>query len=286
MKNILLCSDLDRTLIPNGTQGESPQARPALLKLAAHPNLQLAYVSGRDRQLVKNAISEFGLPKPDFVIGDVGTTLYHLAGEQWQLDQTWQHELARDWRGRNHDDIAGLLVDLKHGHPTLQPPEKQNAFKISFYTNIAVDARKLKEDIAEILNNHNVRANIIWSRDDAEHIGLLDILPSRANKLQAIRFLMATKGIREDAVVFAGDSGNDLDVLTSGLPSILVRNAADDVRQTAVDQLSGQGWEDRLYSAKGGFGGMNGNYSAGVIEGVAHFFPEMADWINVALKPE
>ena len=39
MRNILLCSDLDRTLIPNGTQPESPQARPLLRSLAARPEL-------------------------------------------------------------------------------------------------------------------------------------------------------------------------------------------------------------------------------------------------------
>ena len=64
MKTILLCSDLDRTLIPNGAEDESPQARPLFAGLAAHPQLRLAYVSGRDKNLVKKGIVDFDLPSP------------------------------------------------------------------------------------------------------------------------------------------------------------------------------------------------------------------------------
>jgi len=39
---------------------------------------------------------------------------------------------------------------------------------------------------------------------------------------------------------------------------------------------------DTLYIAKGDFLDMNGNYAAGVLEGVAHFLPETITW----MKPE
>jgi sucrose-6-phosphatase len=280
MKTILLCSDLDRTLIPNGAEDESPQARPLFAGLAAHPQLCLAYVSGRDKNLVKKAIVDFDLPEPDFVIGDVGTTLYHVDGNQWHMNQGWQHEIARDWHGHGHDDITALLADMKGKDFELQAPEKQNRYKISYYTDPSIDPRTLRQQVTDILDNHQIAAHIIWSRDDAEQRGLLDILPRRANKLQAIRFLMAEKAFEESNTVFAGDSGNDLDVLVSGLPAVLVKNAADDVRQTALDRLAENGVNNRLYLARGGFAGMNGNYAAGVLEGLVHFFPATAEWIN------
>ena len=90
---------------------------------------------------------------------------------------------------------------------------------------------------------------------------------------------MNEKKVEESDAVFAGDSGNDLDVLVSGLQSVLVKNAAEDVRRTACHRLAEKGFSDRLYLAKGSFKGMNGNYAAGVLEGLAHFFPEIADWI-------
>jgi sucrose-6F-phosphate phosphohydrolase len=279
MKTILLCSDLDRTLIPNGTEEESPQARPLFSHLAAHPQLRLAYVSGRDRKLVKDAIADFDLPEPDFVIGDVGTTLYHVEGGRWQMNQGWQREIGRDWHGRGYDDITRLLADLDGKDLELQPPEKQNRYKVSYYTDPSINPRTLKQRISDILDNHNIATHIIWSRDDAENTGLLDILPRRANKLRAIRFLMNEKAVEESNTVFAGDSGNDLDVLVSGLQAVLVNNAAEDVRKTARRRLAEKGLNDRLYLAKGGFKGMNGNYAAGVLEGLAHFLPDMADWI-------
>lgn len=279
MKTILLCSDLDRTLIPNGAEAESSQARPLFAGLASYPQLRLAYVSGRDKNLVKGAIADFKLPGPDFVIGDVGTTLYHIDGDQWQINQGWQREIGHDWHGHGHADITALLADIEGKDLELQPPEKQNRYKASYFTDPAINPRTLKRQISDVLEEHDIATHIIWSRDDAEQTGLLDILPRRANKLQAIRFLMADKAFEESKTVFAGDSGNDLDVLVSGLQAILVNNAAEDVRQTARRRLAEKGLNDRLYLAKGGFKGMNGNYAAGVLEGLAHFFPETADWI-------
>jgi hydroxymethylpyrimidine pyrophosphatase-like HAD family hydrolase len=80
LQKILICSDLDRTLIPNGYQEESAHARPVLRQLAENPNIYLAYVSGRDKKLILDAIEEFYLPTPDYAIGDVGTTQLDIIG--------------------------------------------------------------------------------------------------------------------------------------------------------------------------------------------------------------
>ncbi|MBT8439796.1 MAG: haloacid dehalogenase, partial [Gammaproteobacteria bacterium] len=67
---LLLCTDLDRTLIPNGPQPESPAARQRFLSLVNKPEVLLAYVTGRHQKLVQDAINNYCLPVPDFVIGD------------------------------------------------------------------------------------------------------------------------------------------------------------------------------------------------------------------------
>jgi sucrose-6-phosphatase len=283
MKTILLCSDLDRTLLPNGAEEESPQTRAVFFDLAQRTDLKLAYVSGRDAALVKQAIREFSLPAPDFVIGDVGATLYRVQGNDWHMDSGWRSEISRDWHGRGRDTITALLADVHAPGFELQPPEKQNQYKISYFTAPAADTRRLDEQIARIFAAHDIAANRIWSRDAAAQRGLLDILPRRANKVQAIRFLMASEKITEDRTVFAGDSGNDLDALTSGLNAILVRNAAADVRQTALERLAAMGQQQRLYLSKGEFYGLNGNYAAGVMEGLVHFFPQAARWVEAAM---
>ena len=72
--NILLCSDLDRTILPNGHQEESPAARPLLRTVARWPDVTIAYVSGRHRELLLEAIHEYDIPMPNYAICDVGTT--------------------------------------------------------------------------------------------------------------------------------------------------------------------------------------------------------------------
>ena len=74
--------------------------------------------------------------------------------------------------------------------------------------------------------------------------------------------------------MFAGDSGNDIAVLASDLKSVLVNNARNDVREQAIALSEQAGHVDTLYLAHGAWLDMNGNYSAGVVEGVIHYFPD------------
>ena len=275
---ILLCSDLDRTLLPNGPQDESPRARDLLRALAKRPEVTLAYVSGRHKQLLLDAIEEFDIPVPDYAIGDVGTTIYQIVNDQWIPWGEWSTEIAPDWNGCKHDELAALFEDM-HGL-WLQEDEKQNTYKLSYYAAEGEDAKQLVDVMGQRLRAVDVRAGLIWSVDEALHRGLLDVLPERATKYHAIRFLMGHKGFSEQNTVFAGDSGNDLPALTSGMQAVLVRNAIDEVRQEAVQAVRAKGCEHRLYLAHGGFLGMNGNYSAGVLEGVAHFLPQVKEWLS------
>jgi len=272
LQNILICSDLDRTIIPNGYQEESANARPVFRQLAEHANIYLAYVSGRDKKLILDAIEEFYLPMPDYAIGDVGTTLYRVINGNWQLLDDWSYEIGLDWKGLGRDKLSEFFGNMEEIR--LQEPEKQNQYKLSFYTAQNVDYQQLIKKIRAVLAKKGVRASIIWSVDEISANGLLDIIPARANKLHAIQFLMQQEGFSEDRMVFAGDSGNDLDVLTSGLQAILVKNAMDEVRKEAIETLSGKHMTNRLYLPKGNFYGMNGNYAAGLIEGLVHFVPE------------
>ena len=289
MKNerrILLCSDLDRTLLPNGPQPESPDVRPLLHRLADRPNLELVYVTGRDRELIWEAIRNYDLPLPNRVIGDVGTTLYTVSadreGVHFSPSEDWKAAIGNDWGDMDRESLAELFSDLDGIR--LQEPEKQNEFKLSYYADPDLDADGLMGRMDERMRERNVRSNLIWSIDEEKDVGLLDVLPKSANKLHAIRFLMKALGFDEDSVVFAGDSGNDLNVLTSGLRSVLVANAAEDVRRKALDALAAEDQTDRLYVAQGGFLDMNGNYGAGVLEGLAHFEPEVRSWIASAIS--
>ncbi|MTW21924.1 HAD-IIB family hydrolase [Allochromatium palmeri] len=273
---LLLCTDLDRTLIPNGREPESPESRPWLRRLVAEPDVTLVYVTGRHRALVEEAIAEYDLPVPDYMIGDVGTSLHAIVDGAWERVSDWETEIGVDWAGPA--DIAGWLADVEGLRP--QEAEKQGAFKLSYYTPADLDPESLRTRIRECLEAHETRANLIWSIDEAAGVGLLDILPANASKRHAIEFLICRIGCDLDMALFAGDSGNDLEVLVSPVRAILVANAHPDVRETAIEQSRVLGLAERLYCAQGGWRGLNGNYGAGILEGIAHFRPDLADRIG------
>ena len=275
--SILLCSDLDRTLLPNGAQPESPQARPLFNALARHEALAIAYVSGRDLRLLQAAVQDYRLPVPDYAVGDVGTTIYEIHGDQWLACPEWRQHIAPDWNDAVPQDLADLFRDLDE--LTLQAPDQQGAFKLSFYTPAVIDQPALFDEMTQRLNRHGVRANLIWSIDESIDKGLLDILPASANKLHAIRFLMAHYDIKPSQAVFAGDSGNDLPVFTSDIPSIAVANTHPDVIANAQTELNRNDGLASFYVARGGFLGMNGNYAAGVLEGLSHYIEPVRDWL-------
>lgn len=276
---LLLCSDLDRTLLPNGPQPESPGAREQFLNFVSRPDVMLVYVTGRHRGLVERAITNYRLPRPDFVIGDVGTTIFDVTDSGWCLQQAWQDEISPDWAGLAREDISALLGDIKLLQ--LQETAKQNTHKLSYYVPLYADHDALLDELRQRLEQHQVNASLVWSLDEPAGIGLLDVLPSRGNKLHAVEFLMQQCGFSHADTVFAGDSGNDLQVLTSSIPSVLVANASAEVRAAAQQQAAALGHSSRLYSASGGFHGMNGNYSAGVLEGIVHFIPQTAAWLEL-----
>lgn len=278
-ERILICTDLDRTLLPNGGAPESPQARQLFSALVARPEVMLAFVSGRHKELVEEAIAEYRLPPPDFVIGDVGTSLYEVGANGWHASDAWAAEIAPDWAGRDHAQLRHMFSHLPA--LTLQEDAKQNRFKLSYYLAMNVDIEQLLKTMRQLLSEQSIRAELIYSVDEAESIGLLDVLPASATKFHAVEFLMKQLNLGLNDAVFAGDSGNDLPVLVSPIHSVLVANASADVRERAKQLAEQQNTQNALYLAKGDFLGLNGNYSAGILEGVAHYLPETRQWMTI-----
>lgn len=278
--SLLVCTDLDRTLIPNGTQSESKQSRAAFRRLAQAAEVTLAYVSGRHRALIEKAMEAYQLPLPDFVIGDVGTTIYRIGPErEWHHQADWEQTISSDWGGRTHAELKALLQDIYTLR--LQEHSKQNRHKLSYYVPVQTDREALRATIDSRLQPLGIRCNLIWSLDEPRGVGLLDLLPASASKYQAIDSLMHSQGFNTGNTVFCGDSGNDIEVLISPVPSVLVANAKADVKQQALELAASNGNSDRLYIARGGFAGMNGNYSGGMLEGIAHYHPQSVELMGL-----
>jgi len=176
------------------------------------------------------------------------------------------------------NNLRPLFTDLESLH--LQEESKQSRYKLSYYVPLQTDIRALQREMSRRLNLASMAANLIYSVDEATSTGLLDVLPALATKLHAVEFLMQHQGLDYTDTVFAGDSGNDFPVLASAVPSVLVANADCEVVEQAQTQARQQGTMAAFYLAQGGFLGMNGNYSAGILEGVAYYHPDTRLWME------
>jgi HAD superfamily hydrolase (TIGR01484 family) len=272
MKPLLICTDLDGTLLPNGASSESVGARTTFANLVSQPEIMLAYVSGRHLTLVEQAIREYELPKPDWIIADVGSSIYRKNLDNWSLLSKWSLHISSSWQGLCARDLLAIMP--KFSALILQPEDTLNIHKLSFFIPLNADLSALTLGVHRCLIRQNIYANQVYSIDENASTGLLDVLPWRAGKLPAIEFLMREQGLSAEQILYAGDSGNDLSVLSSELPAVLVANAHPNVAAQAVEAATQKGTTKRLYLAQGGYRGMNGNYSAGILEGIEHFYAE------------
>lgn len=279
MTKLLLCTDLDRTLIPNGPQAESAIARKWFNQLTQRVEVSLVYVTGRDKSLILQAIKNYQLPVPDFVVADVGSTIYRIENNDWHHIEQWDDEIANDWNGKSNKYLQELLKN----YPELRIQEysRQKPHKLSYFVPLYMDQDRVRNEINSCFKNDNIQTNLIWSVDEAANIGLLDILPMSANKKHAIEFLMNLYHFSLDETIFAGDSGNDISVMASPIHSVLVANASDEVKKMAIQRASMNNESKTLYIAKGNYFGMNGNYCAGVLEGVMHYMPIVKEWLGI-----
>ncbi|MFT7561297.1 MAG: HAD superfamily hydrolase (TIGR01484 family) [Flavobacteriales bacterium] len=271
--NLLLCTDLDQTLIPNGNAVESKCARSLFRELVENIDITLIYVSGRNISQIYQAIDNYSLPIPAYIIADVGTSIYQSTTTGSTQLNSWTDKIKMDWYEKSPHDISQLIGNLEC--LKLQNLDQQGHFKLSYQV---IPTDRMNSDLIQIkqqLKRHNIQYNCVISTDETIDQGFVDILPKSANKNLAIEYLINELKVGHDRVFCCGDSGNDLDMLSRGYPSALVKNSSDAVKQDAIRLCISNNTIESLYVAKGSiYKDMNGNYAAGIVEGFLHFFPE------------
>lgn len=271
--DLLVCTDLDGTLIPNGEGEESPRARELFKKTLLACGARLAYVTGRDLQKTLDAMADYALPFPDLLITDVGSAIYAYGENGWRPLLQWQESILHQWQDDGAERIRELLGDVEGLCPQDESCQKQA--KLSYTLALTREKGALFAEIYHLLQQENLGARLIYSLDIGANQALLDILPEKAGKSHAIEFCRKRFGYPVERVVFAGDSGNDLDVFNSRIPSVLVSNSHEVVR---AEVRSGPGYRSgTVYLAAGGALGMNGNYAAGIVEGLLYYHPQIAE---------
>lgn len=241
----LLVSDIDNTLIGD---------RSALKKLVerlrrTNGRVGFGVATGRRLESALQILKEWQVPVPDLIVTAVGTEIYygprHMSdvGYQRHLAYRWQPELLQEAMR----DIPGILP---------QPASEQLPFKLSYF--VAPEAPPIAE-ISRRLRRRKLHANVVYS-----HGLYLDLLPVRASKGCAIRYLAMKWGIPVEHILVVGDSGNDEEMLTGNTLGVVVGNHSEE-----LEKLRGR---ERIYFA-------DGHYAWGILEGIEHydFFGAMSE---------
>jgi len=262
----ILATDLDRTLLPNGSWPHDPGAIDLFNALTQRHEVLVVYVTGRNLELTETAIREFGVRYPHVLIGDVGTSIRRYAEDGWRLDEGWDAHVRRASPGWDVQSIRGALSGVNG--LVEQEREHCGRFKQSYYVDHA--NRDTILHAVEGCVKGRFDEVIVYSFDSQTGDGLLDILPQSATKQTALEYVAEECGVAKSEVVFCGDSGNDVFPLTSGFRGVLVRNA--DAQLVAeVRQAIESNPDLSVYFAQGGCSGLNGFYTGGVIEGAYHY---------------
>lgn len=256
----LLASDLDGTLIPPVRGHRHQRTIAAFCRHVERTAMPLLYVTGRHLELAERGIREFGLPVPDALACDVGTSLYRRDGDAFRPDAEYRERIASRPDVVGAEQVREALADAPGF--VLQEEEKQGPFKVSFYVDPEAPAELLRE--LESRLDAGSRTRFVWSRDVVRDVGLLDVLPASVGKETAVRHVLQRRGWTEDDVIFAGDSGNDRHALVAGWKAIVVGNAPESLKEEVRSTAAKSGLADSIYFS-------DADVVAGVLEGLRHF---------------
>ncbi len=259
---LILATDLDGTFIPLDGNEQNRRDLTTLVDEFRHRNIVLTFVTGRHPESVRNAVTTYNLPEPDWLICDVGTSIF-CRGDNDQLLPVSEYTVHLQ------QIVGDMPVERLRARLSgeqrlrLQEDEKQGRFKLSYYVDrdLLFDAVRSVQDA---LHDSGAPYSLIDSVDPFTDDGLIDLLPTGVSKAFALDWWTRHTGHHQESIVFAGDSGNDLAAFTSGYRAIIVANTDREVAREAADAHRKAAWQNRLFLA-------NAPATSGVLEGCRHF---------------
>jgi sucrose-phosphate synthase len=235
-------TDIDHTLI-----GDDNSKLPELLDFLKnnHGKIGFGIATGRTIDSATEILKKHGVPIPDVMITSVGSEIYY--GNDQRVDQGWNSHLSNHWNRAKIRSLLGELEFLEY-----QDADTQRMHKISYNMAPAKDRLTV---IHDLLNKNRCKYTLIYS-----HEQFLDILPHRASKGKAIRYLSYKWDIPLANIMAAGDSGNDAEMLRGSMAGIVVGNYSHELESMRRNR--------KVYFAEAESAG-------GILQGLQHY-----KWLN------
>jgi len=235
----LIISDIDYTLI-----GDDDSLNDFKISLKNIPSkIGFGVATGRVIESAVEAIKQNNIPVPDLFITSVGSEIYYNYKDELIYSSGWDAHISHLWQRDKIVELLSRFNFLKY-----QEQKNQRKFKISYYTG---DNPKNLDKVRELLLKNKIKCNLIFS-----HGQFLDILPYRASKGKAIRYLAYRWNIPFEKILVAGDSGNDTEMLKGDMLGVVVANYSPE-----LEDLKGS---RRIYFS-------DKKFAAGIKDGIEHY---------------
>lgn len=234
--SLILATDLDGTFA-GGTTENRRELQEALRAL---PGARLLYVTGRTVEATGQLMSELGLPVPDVLIADVGTTV--VRGADLAPIREVESALEETWPG------AEVIRERLEGVAGIEEQEVRVPRRVGYWLREG----RMDEVISRMIDRlGDLSLDLVGSA------GIyIDVLPAGVNKGTTLRRVLNWLERGHVDVVVAGDSLNDLALLEAGFAGVVVGNCEPGLRERVCDL-------EHLYMAEG-------EGAAGILEGLRH----------------
>jgi sucrose-phosphate synthase len=231
----LLATDVDNTLT-----GDRAAYDRLVVLLSGHRDVKIAYVTGRDKIQTFEIMAAECLREPAYTLCSVGTEIY--LGPDYRRDDAWTRHIDQHW---DRLEVQEALVTI----PYLFQQSRQFEFKQSYHLFHKADV--VIPEIHRRLDEIGIAHKVVYSSATD-----LDVIPKRAGKGEAVDYIRKRLRIRRNHVLAAGDSGNDIGLLSAGFLAVVVGNHKSELN---IDALP----EDVYWARE--------SYAGGIIEGIQHF---------------
>jgi sucrose-phosphate synthase len=209
--------------------------------------------TGRRLDSALKALRRNRIPEPDVLITSGGTAIHYAP--DLTADTFWAQHIDHGWTPHVVQRVLADTPGLK-----LQPKAEQSRFKISYYYDPRIAPGV--DEINRLLHQQDLAVNVTVSFGQ-----FLDVLPIRASKGMALRYVADHWGIPLEHILVAGGSGADEDMMRGNTLAVVVANRHHEELSHLVDT-------ERVYYA-------TQSHALGILEAIDHF-----DFFKTCTVPE
>lgn len=202
----VLATDLDGTFLG----GSRADRRSLYARIdARRTSMGLVFVTGRDPDFIESLCGKGEVPWPDFVVGDVGTTIARVHNLRLRPIVELEDAIARSWGDRGAE-VCAALADA----PGLRLQPTSFRYRVSYdFSPEEYDGEAGR--IIEAMGLDHLISNDCY----------FDVLPRGVSKGPSLLRLLEHMRAPRDSVLVAGDTLNDLSLFETGLRAVAVGGA-------------------------------------------------------------